>query len=312
MAEEKDIALLADNDIIVEIEVQEAPTVVVESPHTTTAEISGDSAIGFVVGTLPTLAKEKTLADGIASIEGKFENIKVDLTPVAKETTLTRESKSIKDKIDAIPATDLSQVAKETTLTQGISEIKNSVASIDFSTLAKEATLLAKVAELKDALNTIDFTSIEQAIQDVEDVTAREETLSQGVKDIIKAIKNIDFTDLENSIAEVKNAVANIDFSALAKEETLTKVQSKVEEVGNKIDNIKLPEIDTTELAKETTLNAMSSKLDNLNVEVDLTQVAKQGNNADATNSAILEGINSIFDKFDGQYAVQLKDIIGE
>jgi hypothetical protein len=130
-----------------------------------------------------------------------------------------------------------------------IKEVKGEITNID--SLAKEATLLAKVAELKEALNTIDFTSIEQAIQDVEDVTAREETLSQGVKDIIKAIKNIDFTDLENSIAEVKNAVANIDFSALAKEETLTQVQSKVEEVGNKIDNIKLPEIDTTNIASK-------------------------------------------------------------
>ena len=47
----------------------------------------------------------------------------------------------------------------------------------------------------------------------------------------------------------------DIDFSALAKEDTLTQgissVASKVEEVGNKIDNIKLPEIDTTELAKQ-------------------------------------------------------------
>ena len=75
------------------------------------------------------------------------------------------------------------------------------------------------------------------------------------MEDIIKAVENIDFTDLENSIAEVKNAVANIDFSALAKESTLTQgissVASKVEEVGNKIDNIKLPEIDTTNIASK-------------------------------------------------------------
>ena len=211
MAEEKDIALLADNDIIVEIEVQESPTVVIETPHTTTAEISGDSAIGFVVSALPTLAKE--------------------------------------------------------------------------------ATLLAKVAELKEALNSIDFTAIEQAIQGVEDVTAKEATLIQGVEDIIKAVENIDFTDLENSIAEVKNAVVNIDFSALAQEDTLTQglssVESKVEEVGNKIDNIKLPEIDTTELAK-------------------------QGENQEATNSKILEEVQNIYTSFDDMYAEQLKSIIGE
>jgi hypothetical protein len=134
-----------------------------------------------------------------------------------------------------------------------IKEVKGEVANVD--SLAKEATLIAKVAELKEALNSIDFTAIEQAIQGVRDVTAREATLIQGVGDIIKAVANIDFTDLKNSIAEVKNAVANIDFSALAKEDTLTQgissVESKVEEVGNKIDNIKLPEIDTTELAKQ-------------------------------------------------------------
>jgi hypothetical protein len=105
MAEEKDIALLADNDIIVEIEVQEAPTVIVESPSTTTAEISGDSALGIVVSALPTLAKEKTLADGISSIEGKFDNIKVDLTPVAKEDTLVAESQAIQRKIDGLSTT---------------------------------------------------------------------------------------------------------------------------------------------------------------------------------------------------------------
>jgi hypothetical protein len=175
-----------------------------------------------------------------------------------------------------------------------IKEVKGEITNID--SLAKEATLLAKVAELKEALNTIDFTAIEQAIQGVEDVTAKETTLIQGIGDIIKAVENIDFTDLENSIAEVKNAVANIDFSALAKEETLTQVQSKVEEVGNKIDNIKFPEIDTTELAKETTLNTVSSKLDNLNVEVDLSSVSKQGENQEATNTAIYDTLNYIKD----------------
>jgi hypothetical protein len=144
----------------------------------------------------------KYIKKALSDIESKFDNIKVDLTPVAKE-----------------------------------------------------ATLIAKVAELKEALNSIDFTAIEQAIQGVEDVTAREATLIQGVEDIIKAVENIDFTDLENSIAEVKNAVVNIDFSALAKEEALTQVASKVEEesqaIQAKIDNIKLPEIDTTNIASK-------------------------------------------------------------
>ena len=173
MEEDKDIALLADNDIIVEIEVQESPTVIVESPSTTTAEISGDSALGIVVGALPTLAKEKTLADGIASIEGKFDNIKVDLTPVAKEETLIAES---------------------------------------------------------------------QVIQ--------------------SAIQNIDLSSVESKVEEESQAIQS------------------------KIDNIQLPEIDTTEFAK-------------------------QGENQEATNSAILSAIKEISSITD-EYASQLHDIIGE
>lgn len=63
----------------------------------------------------------------------------------------------------------------------------------------------------------------------------------------------------------------------------LSSVESKVEEVGNKIDNIKLPEIDTTKLAK-------------------------QGSNQDATMTAVMEELM----KLNGSYADQIKDIIGE
>lgn len=190
-----------------------------------------------------------------------------------------------------------------------IKEIKGDVANLDG--IAKEATLLAKVAELKDALNTIDFTAIEQAIQDVEDVTAREATLSQGIADVIKAVENIDFTDLENSIAEVRDAVANIDFSALAKENTLTQVASKVEEeseaIKSKIDAI--PATDLTEVAKEETLNTLANKIDNIKLpEIDTTKLAKQGENQEATMSVVYEELM----KLNGSYADQIKDIIGE
>ena len=73
-------------------------------------------------------------------------------------------------------------------------------------------------------------------------------------------------------------------------------VETQLPALADKIDNIKLPEIDTTELAKESTLNAVSSKLDNLNVEVDLSGVAKQGENADATNSKIYDAVKAIPD----------------
>lgn len=63
----------------------------------------------------------------------------------------------------------------------------------------------------------------------------------------------------------------------------LSSVESKVEEVGNKIDNIKLPEIDTTEFAK-------------------------QGENQEATMSVVYEELM----KLNGSYADQIKDIVGE
>ena len=255
MAEEKDIALLADNDIIVEIEVQEAPTVVIDTTSTTTAEISGDSALGIVVGALPRLAKEKTLADGISSIEGKFDNIKVDLTPVAKE-----------------------------------------------------ATLIAKVAELKEALNSIDFTTIEQAIQGVENVTAREATLIQGVGDIIKAVENIDFTYLENSIAEVKNITAKetsisqavVDIINAINNIDLTKIDNSITEVKTSISKIDLSSI-------ESKVDVVGNKID----KVDPTELSKQGNNPEATNTKILEETLKVSD-IDQLLAIQLQTIIGE
>lgn len=128
------------------------------------------------------------------------------------------------------------------------------------------------------------------------------------------------------------------------KGDSLSSVESKVDEgvstLSAKIDNIKLPEIDTILLAKEETLitesqaiqsavnnidlspieakvevgvETLSSKIDNIKLpEIDTTELAKQGENQEATNSAILDGINEIFNKFDSQYAAQLHDIIGD
>jgi hypothetical protein len=166
---------------------------------------------------------------------------------------------------------------------EGIREISDKVSKFD-------VTLLAKVAELKEALNTIDFTAIEQAIQDVEDVTAKEATLIQGLGDIIKAVENIDFTDLETSIAEVKKAVVNIDFSALAKEYTLTKVQSKVEEVKEAVESIDLTSV-------ESKVEEVGKKIGNIKLpEIDTTELAKQGENQEATMSKVYDAVKSIPD----------------
>lgn len=105
-----------------------------------------------------------------------------------------------------------------------------------------------------------------------------------------------------------------------------------MEEVGNKIDNIKLPEIDTTELAKESTLQEESatiqSRIDNIDLtpienkvdegvralstkidNIDLSSVAKQGENQEATNSAIYETLNFIKDDVIDIVQTQLEEV---
>lgn len=137
------------------------------------------------------------------------------------------------------------------------------VIEMNLSKVATEATLIAGIASIEEKIEnkSVDLTSV-----------AKEETLKSESQTIQSAIQNID----------------------------LSSVESKVDAVGAKIDNISLPEIDTTELAKEATLNNLSSKIDNINVDVDLSSVAKQGTNDSATNTAILDAVGNIqLDKSD-------------
>lgn len=88
-----------------------------------------------------------------------------------------------------------------------------------------------------------------------------------------------------------------------------TRVQSMI---GEALGDVK---IDTTDLAKEQTLQEVSNKLDNLDVDVDLSDISKQGNNPDATNTKILEETLKVSDAqamIDQLLAIQLQTIIGE
>lgn len=69
----------------------------------------------------------------------------------------------------------------------------------------------------------------------------------------------------------------------------LSSVESKVEEVGSKIDNI-----DPTLIENKVDegVSTLSTKIDN----IDLSSVAKQGENTGATNTAILAEIKAITD----------------
>ena len=144
---------------------------------------------------------------------------------------------------------------------QAILTLKQLVANID-TTGAKESTLLQGIADLKDAFANIDLSSLET-------------TLVSGLNEVKDAVNNIDFTDLETAIGEVKDAVANIDFSALAQETTLTQGIQDLKDVT----------------AKETTLTSAKEEIltavEKAKPEVDLSGVAKQGENPEATLTAI-------------------------
>lgn len=123
--------------------------------------------------------------------------------------------------------------------------------------IEKLRSLQESLHDLCAFISTLDLTS-----------GAKEDTLIHGITELKEAFANIDLSSVEQAIVEVKNAVSNIDFSALAKEDTLV---AESQSIKDKIDNIKLPEIDTTELAK-------------------------QGENTGATNTAILAEIKAIND----------------
>lgn len=85
--------------------------------------------------------------------------------------------------------------------------------------------------------------------------------------------------------------------------------ENQLPALADKIDNIDLSAVEN-KVQEESA--AIQNKLDNLNVEVDLSSVAKQGSNADATNTTILNAVNNLYTSFDEMYAGQIKDLIGE
>jgi hypothetical protein len=97
---------------------------------------------------------------------------------------------------------------------------------------------------------------------------AKENTLLMESQRIQDAVRNIDLTPIENKVQEGVNILSskidNIDLSAVE-----NKVREESAAIQAKIDNIELPEIDTS-------------------------AIAKQGENAEATNSAILDVLGGI------------------
>ena len=174
------------------------------------------------------------------------------------------------------PLTDIQDnIEKLRSLQESLHDLCTFISTLDLTSGAKEDTLTHGVNVINQKIDDINIPELDKSD------LAKEATLSNGIDTLSNKIDNIDLSSVENKVDEVKQAV----------------------------ENIKFPEIDTTELAKKTTLNTVSSKLDNLNVEADLTQVAKQGSNADATNSAIYSTLNEIKDDVIDIMKLELEEV---
>lgn len=106
---------------------------------------------------------------------------------------------------------------------------------------------------------------------------------------------------ISNAVSSLKDGVNNIDLSSI-----ISKIEENTAELSSKINSI-----DITNLAKEETLSQVKDKLDNLDVDVDLSEISKQGTNPEATNTKILEETLKVSD-IDQLLAIQLQTIIGE
>ena len=172
---------------------------------------------------------------------------------------------------------DTSELAKEETLVQGVSDIRRDIANIpapDLSAVAKQGdNPNATNTAILEAFSHIDFTAL-----------ATKEGQEEAATELLILKQRIgESTDSDTAqtifgkIAAVLTAVANIDFSSIAKEETLsTGILRILQELAPKATQAQL------ETATAAIINALP------------TDYAKQGANVTATNTAILETTDTI------------------
>ena len=109
---------------------------------------------------------------------------------------------------------------------------------------------------------------------------------------------------ISNAVSSLKDGVNNIDLSSV-----ISKIEENTAELSSKINSI-----DITNLAKEETLSQVKDKLDNLDVDVDLTDLAKEQTLTDGIDDILTE-VSKVSDaqsQIDELIAIQLQTIIGE
>ena len=165
-------------------------------------------------------------------------------------------------------------------------EAQTQTTNVQIGTDAALGAVVQGVADLHDKIDNIKLPEID---------TSKIESAIADVKQAVEDIPAPDLSSVESAIADVKTAVESIeiDTTDLAKEFTLN---THAAEIKTAIANI--PTTDLTEVAKESTLlaesEAIKQAIANAKPEIDTSELAKQGDNPEATNSRILEEIGNV------------------
>lgn len=133
-------------------------------------------------------------------------------------------------------------------------------------------------------------------------------------------IINVEVTPQAPINVETQTKSVNVQ---VGNDAALGAVTQGVIDLHKKVDDLanKQVDVDLTPVAKESTLTSAKEEIieavENSKVKIDTSGLAKQGENPEATNSAILEAVRSIdiasaLNQFDENLATQLQSIIGE
>jgi hypothetical protein len=143
------------------------------------------------------------------------------------------------------------------------------------NTTIEQLTLPTPLGE--EVLDMTEFATNESVVNGIASVKEKVDEESQVIQ---SAIQNIDLSPIESKVDEVKQAVENIDLSPIE-----SKVEEGVNTLSSKIDNIDLLAVEN-KVQEESA--AIQAKIDNIKLpEIDTSALAKQGENQDATNTAI-------------------------
>ena len=100
MEAQEPIVTEVDNDVALDIDVPNDIEITLDQPEVISQELSGDSAVGMIAGSLNSLAKDSTIVEESEKLSTKIDNI--DLSSVEKK--VEEEADSIEAKIDEIVA----------------------------------------------------------------------------------------------------------------------------------------------------------------------------------------------------------------